>query len=159
MATTRKNQMLGLMEIAWGYCKRDIYAVVHYYFGAMIAMLVFVCFSVLNFGVFTQAYPLDTSTGVLATALWYGIEWGYVNTICYLSLIAIIVCLLEYAGNFLIAAYHYDNESWFTVNTIRESIRSYWKWVRNNQDKQDSEYKDYREELHSKLISLKIEIE
>jgi hypothetical protein len=159
MVTTRKNQMVGLMEIAWGYCYRDIYTVIHYYIGVLLAMITFFLFTMAHFVDAQQFVDKVEPVSTLAGAMWYSVTWGFVNTFCFLTLLAILVCLLEYTGNFLIAAYHYDNESWFTVNTIRGSIRSYWKWVRGNQEKQDIEYKYYRDELHVKLISLKTEIE
>lgn len=158
--------MLGLMEIAWGWCERDIYAVIRMWLGMMLFILAFFTFTLLN--LVNNFQPLVTIpdiniSGTQTAAVFLSCEFGFFNAFSMLTFLAIIVCLLEYTGNFLIAAYHYDNDSWDIVNVPKDLYRRFWVWdeARWGALKSESKtnYEEYRKRLDAQLTDLKTEIQ
>ena len=116
----RKNQMIGLMELAWNRCKfANINTIIHYFVGAAFAFVVFsVCFLL-------QFIPLQTYVNFtlphgaidINSAMIVAGVYGFINAVCVLILLAaIVIALADYALNFATVCYFYDNRSWDLVN-------------------------------------------
>ena len=151
-----KNQMLGLMKIAWMWCERDIYAVFRMWIGMMLFILVWVTFTIINVANH-QPLVLMPNMNIAGTQLSIVILAAYVgffNAWSMLTFLAIVVCLLEYAGNFLIAAYNYDNRSWEIVNAPRAWLRTMRE---SSEAASKSDYEEYRKKLDSQIAELKSE--
>jgi len=82
----RKNQMIGLMELAWNRCSGDINTIINYFFGAAFAFVVFlVCFLL-------QFIPLQTYVNFtlprgaidINSAMIVAGAYGLINAVCIL---------------------------------------------------------------------------
>ena len=152
------NQMLELMKLAWERCRGDIKSVINYVIGAGVFFCVFIFYALLNLGTnfnyaLGQTFPPDSA--MLVWAYWGSATYGFVNAASMLLFLAILVCLAEYAGNFLYICYYYDNCSWETPKQIKrfiDEINLHYKKVRKvNHD----ESLKHKEELISAINKIK----
>ena len=121
------NQMLALMKIAWDRCKGDINTVMSFVIGAGVFFVVWMFYALLNLGTnfdyaLGQNFPPDAV--MLAYAYWGSFINGSVNAASMLLFFAILVCLLEYTGNFIIVCWYYDDCSWETPYQIKQFLKS-----------------------------------
>lgn len=157
----RRNQMFGLMRVAFEWCERDLYDLFRLWFGAMLGITAFVVIALYNLGQYYLPYIQveinDYSSAVLMSSF-----YGTYGAIVLLTLLAIWVALLEYTMAFLVVAYHYDNESWEIVNTVRDAWIAFSNYVISSEKMQGARSKQRHEknmaELHDRLNSLKTDL-
>lgn len=123
------EQFRGIGEIAWTRCSADIRFVLTVVFGSSLIGLVFLSFWMLNAGINTLPlvntvnFPGSiTTTDALLAALFY----AFMNTVCTVIFLTIVVCLFEYAYHFTYVAYQYDNESWEIPNMAKRAVKAFW---------------------------------
>jgi len=120
------NVILALGSLAWRRCSRDIEAVARMWIGGAVAGIFFI----VMFSVISNNYVIVLPKGVLTPemlnvlfdiqrAVHYSLVFGLEYTAILLTIVAVIVCILEYTGNFLYVLYYYDNCSWKSVQFVR----------------------------------------
>jgi hypothetical protein len=138
----RKNQMIGLMQLAWDRCEQDF----KYVFIAVIGAICTIFLLVLSF--------------------WIGVT----NAFCFALFFLIIVCLADYALTFISVCYHYDNKSWEsaklairmgkTINTLWNNfINGYIALVKKNRNDIQNKIKKSEKELDEEILQLKFDAE
>jgi hypothetical protein len=113
--------MLGLMQLAWERSKGDINCVVNCAFGAIVFIGVWgVAFVVQFINLRTWVnFTLPPDATDISGAIMLAEIYAFINTICLLLLLAIIFCLADYALNFILLCYYYDNKSWECVKLAK----------------------------------------
>jgi hypothetical protein len=130
------NQFFQLMRLALKRCDREINKVISLYLGMWVFIVTCGCFVIINMAVnfqptiTTNVFPNIAGTALNATIL--SLEFAFVNAVFTLTFFAIVICLFEYALNFTIVCYYYDNCSWETpkqINAFFKAIDTHFKKV------------------------------
>lgn len=153
-----KNPMIGLMELAWKRSYGDITAFITIALGGFFTLFVLFLFSVLNYSLnFRQLINYELPQGAIDTSsvLLFAFGMGIINTVSILIFMFIIACLADYAITFVCLCYHYDNESWVTVNLIKEVNNAFTRWIKQNAGERRNRESERLAEIKAEISQIK----
>ena len=168
----RKNQMIGLMQLAWNWCEQDFKYVFAALCGAVFAFGIFAISYTMLFSEFQSSVNFVLPSGSLdmSSVIVLCAAFGLIKAISFILFLLIFVCLADYALTFISVCYHYDNKNWEsakiairmgkTINTLWNNfIDGYIALVKKNRNDIQNKIKESEKELDEEILQLKFDAE
>jgi hypothetical protein len=155
------DQIKQLLDLAWRRCRTDIFSVIKLYIGMWVFLLAFVTFTIMQYSVniLPYGYKLQEIPDLFWVTQFAGLllagEFAFINTICTLTFIAIVVCLFEYALSFTTVCYYYDDGKWETVIQIKRFFRTIKSNIRSSQIKESQLNNEYMKQFKADIQKIK----
>jgi hypothetical protein len=112
-----------------------------------------------NFNSGISNLPTPYIGGTTLSYILLSLQFGFLNTIAFLTFIAIIIGLLEYTVSFLVVAYYYDNCEWEIPKQIHQFFNGTGNWYNTTRESRKirnaKEYAMDQSRLKSEIAEIK----
>lgn len=152
------NRMFMLMKLAWDRCSGDINTVLNFIIGGAVFVGMLVIYVLLNLGTNfpgVTVQPIPAESVPIFFAYWYSLSWGFVNAVCMLLFLAILICLAEYTYNFIVVCWYYDNQEWEIPIQIKHGLKYIDNHFKQVGKANREQYVKSREQLISEVSAIK----